>query len=1738
MKLRGKILSFLLTLSLIVSVFPSFVVANAAGWSQPGGGGSSAYTPGQFTYVYLNSEIVMRISASCVTDTLSDDQLYCESVRYGNGFTTVHEYPLFIRATHKSDGNNPAAYTYVPTAEYTNDATEICKRIDNLEKNINNSDRRGWRTGHNQEFWNKGVITYRANKLAEAGDVNFVDSVYLEDAVLKVKNLYDKGVISATELRDFWYFYTRMAAVARYSKDGESAGNTSFTTGMSDELNWHFIGVDPNNTARNNGKVNSNAVLRDGSGKRAAMMQSGYLIALYAVYGNAPFREITSSNFSKLEGDDKHHLFANGYTSFEFDRCWTDKLQNFENPYLLVSTHTWAELHSFYGNDARNPYQETWHHTNARGIGWDVIPKLANTLKPAYTYGKRDQNGEVINAEMNKWTVVPRCNGVSDGWAYYEITTGGGGILEPPALPDAENAQLEVTYNAYLSNGSSDTDYTKESNNFGDNGHVMTDTVFLSDVMSKDEIIKSIDSRAFDFDNDEDYLDTKVESSIHLSTPFADTTYDLKKLEYRIVDAAGSIRDSDSKEIIYASGTGSVSDGTISVSGKNFKKVFGDVSGRYYVIQKHEVKNTSLDTGSYKDNTGTHDYYVYKSSDDGKSITTTNKKLTEAKDNNDLDSGNNTRDKISEWGSTAYPASTYCLKIEDGYFPITMEDGTYYLWFNQYINNKLVQVRADYVSTYTKDDVRKNTNDTLKSVKMEEYLVDKNYSTDAMLGSDKSKLYSMIDNYATNEWGNTYNRANCYRPETSTTNEVVQITDSSHAVGELYAYFDVKEDGKQERHVGTRDRKGYSYSLGSLFNSEAEFYQNLNAYRYSSEGAEFDSNYNSWSGDWLYNRKNNSIFSNDFLSNTKSKVFFRTVILKTVPILATDNSGNGVTYLNSDLPVIVTSYDNNLGINTSINKSNLYYTNFNEYKNRREWIIPVVTNFNKVTHFATKYLRRSGTDIASMRDYYKSSTEYPANVTTYDPNKGNRYYYAFSNKLVPAYGAEADLHADIGIAEINKDGKGIDLATGYRLSDSESEVTAGTLASYKYNWTRIGRKYMQAAFTKLLANYNKYLYAQRGKIDTSLTPVVSNWYYTSATVSSKCNDYTMNSGSINPDTYVGYTDEKKSVSIDNGFIRFGKTISPLGNRRILYNNQGVPTALQVNTISARINVSDFKDTSLANIDEINLIAPSIQSSYDVPINYTIKSHKTNNISKKAVGSSLTRTPDNKEISLSYHYGTTETIADMIKYGGTTWAKDKVIIGVYPEVKMWAEGDKSDGQGPGGVTSYDPVVTVGAKQRYIPAMTYTTVKFGDLSTNVNVIGTAVAYDTRAKALAQKLGTVDTQVLYSGSGITGTTTTTMNNDSTIQSYVLDFKGSGTINKVNVKEAWGNKGYSSSKAATRAMEVLLGNFNVSQVNKLGIYNGGSSSDKYKEFEIDTNVNNQTLSIDSSTLSRDVIGYNITMQGGRVTVVNVIAFSAVNSTAYDIGTFKVDGTTVTYSSHRDASSISISNDSVALNAAKTYANGLTSTTGRNIAANKIKQLLLNMKLIGDDNIVSKAFEWGTGVELPYETVNGVKNYKITSTAPAVLATYAGNKYQGSDGLMHDFTVTANHKSYSEDCSVLQIRSYSAKVKTSSAKGTFTEQIPINLGPATPADKNSYFTNGYKGFINVKAQIVAAKDITFADNTTLVKDKELFGSEYKHKLKNGSEIFITSGASKDDLDSAIPDFIIGDVPISEALTG
>lgn len=135
---------------------------------------------------------------------------------------------------------------------------------------------------------------------------------------------------------------------------------------------------------------------------------------------------------------------------------------------------------------------------------------------------------------------------------------------------------------------------------------------------------------------------------------------------------------------------------------------------------------------------------------------------------------------------------------------------------------------------------------------------------------------------------------------------------------------------------------------------------------------------------------------------------------------------------------------------------------------------------------------------------------------------------------------------------------------------------------------------------------------------------------------------------------------------------------------------------------------------------------------------------------------------------------------------------------------------------------------------------------------------------------------------------------------------------------------------------------------------------------------------------------------------------------------------------------------------------------------AHEIGVALKEMKLIGDNNILSQVFAKGAGEKI---TDSGLKTW---------LTNNGGKKY-------------LNKGWYYEDTSVLVVKKF--KTDFSLSDTTISDKLPMNLGPQTPADRNQFFSNGYTATADLTTvfniNIVGAK-LTGKSSTDRVKEKKV----------------------------------------------
>lgn len=1607
--IKRRALSIVLTLAMVLtSVCSLSIVTNAAGGGSNGIGGN----PGMGSIAWQitgNVDFILSIKASSITDDTSTSNMALQKVRYGNGVDdAMDDYPLYMVMNCKSM-SYPSHNTSFNTSDYNDndDKGTASKLYGQLKTEYNTfKNTASYRSSHSNVFTGYNSDVYDGiHGIRNLGSNN--KTVYLEDIIKKVMDAYTGGKISYYDMHNFWYFYTRFAAAS--NQDWGKNKNTAGTRiGAIAQMNYLFIKGDY-------------AVQK--SADRMKWMQSGYLVALYMAYGDgagSPYAMVrgSSATFQKSTKGLDNTLWSNEtnnkFKSFTVEKLMTEFLSTDganNNSMLykstLLSLTGYSRLIKLNGCGNSNNYMREYEM-----FGYGNGPFGTASDGPSLFWGLNMDAGEIVRhfypARASGTECTVNGKSVYTGWAYYEVVDGSSELDNTPpfepSYPNIKNIGTSIQYNAYLA-GSDNTNYTIErgelrnvdkKDSFANNGHVMSDIVYVSDPVGIEDIYKVGD---YEIKSLKNYLSNSVNSSIKLSAPVAETQYILKELSYRITDAGGST------ELIGKTG---VTTGTsTSVKGEYINKAYNDGLAKVSQRKHDKISNKGIQAGKCKlENGSIYYYYIYKrgtdggsleqyKTSDGKLYTTGGYKNADGSIHSGLpdyfsNKAYNKDDLVEK--SSAY----WYIKFPSGqYIPAVYENGNWYLCPVVTVNNILVQFRADYVADFTEGTT--NYSNTYKSANMPEYLLAQNNETSDFT---KKTLYTMIDDYSTAQWGSIRQRGYFYQNNTTIGNTEINSADK------------------------------YQYSRGSLMREQSPYATG-------------------YIGDYgtghLWNQNDLTLEKTDSYKGGVAKVQYIEVISHNIMnFINSTNSGSKFT--NSNLPLRVVRFTNDFNtngtnkntlVNGSLNNTgNVYFTDAKDRK----------TIIQKITGIKSSYTTDELTAV-SVPTFYSEGLVRGRSETSVNIANNIRYQQE-NNRSIIITNSEHD--------------------TGYK------------------EWY----------FTKVLSTYKSWVYTKKSAISASSTPYIASWVYAASALDNTVEAGVTKLGLKSKYGMSASTKGKSITAVNNvksGFYRFGSTevkvtgtdangnsVTRINQRRVL-NNNGRPAGTIDVIGTAGVNASLYQGW-IFNSTNVTLPSAYTQSSYDVPLIYNTKVHDTNSISKQV--KTQTYSKSGNSVSLSWQHGTNGTTNTM----GT-------FLTVYPEVRMWAENNKTSS--PSDTTTYTSVTTVGAKPRYIPAMTYTTAKFNDLKADVSVIGTAVAYDTRAKKLALALGTDNTQVLYSGTAINGTTSA--NAGGTVQTYVFDFRAGGktadgkpTINGQPVKDSWGNGGYKAVDVASAAMNKMLSNFEVSQSSSLAIYNGKNSNDGYQKIDIGSSVFNGALT--AGTASLDPIIYNVYLSGGKVSKVIVKARDGFTICTYE----KIkNGATVdsltwgggTMEATRDAISTTNLTDNE-----KTIVKTFISS-GVNEVKSRVNTVLSNMKM---SDIANNVFEHDTGVTLPTALKNS----------------------------------TGGTKSYNEDCSVLQIRSYTASIVAATSKATFAEQIPINLGPQTPADKNKYFSNGYKGFVNTKAEIKVKNTISGVFNAGAV----ITSAESKHKKKGLTDTVIVNNYST--ANECIPDFIIGDVPISEALNG
>lgn len=338
---------------------------------------------------------------------------------------------------------------------------------------------------------------------------------------------------------------------------------------------------------------------------------------------------------------------------------------------------------------------------------------------------------------------------------------------------------------------------------------------------------------------------------------------------------------------------------------------------------------------------------------------------------------------------------------------------------------------------------------------------------------------------------------------------------------------------------------------------------------------------------------------------------------------------------------------------------------------------------------------------------------------------------------------------------------------------------------------------------------------------------------------------------------------------------------------------------------------------------------------------------------------------------------------------------------------------------------------GTEMRKVPATTYYTVSIKSANNGTPVAtALALASDSRALTLSKKLtGNTKTPVAYSGTGV---------QVSASGSTTLEFKAYSLINADSGKDYqkdWGNTAESGNILSKLLADNKLG-FKTETITQNGkTYSGIAYSSAYtaklgeKTWDMKSNTGGYALSTGNSTS----VTMPIKVAGGQVVSITIPK---------------------EYTGASKATTIRVSDSD--LN--KAITNGtLPSTTFILNTAKHVKtelyDALIKMGITGktDTDILYNAFAHNEGAEVTSDA-NGKK----------------------ADGLL----LGGGKNWYNEYCNCLAIRvetvSYSLNNKP------VIDKIPIEAGPAQPADKSKYFTNGYGFSITALKIKIGNKTLTF----------------------------------------------------------
>lgn len=339
---------------------------------------------------------------------------------------------------------------------------------------------------------------------------------------------------------------------------------------------------------------------------------------------------------------------------------------------------------------------------------------------------------------------------------------------------------------------------------------------------------------------------------------------------------------------------------------------------------------------------------------------------------------------------------------------------------------------------------------------------------------------------------------------------------------------------------------------------------------------------------------------------------------------------------------------------------------------------------------------------------------------------------------------------------------------------------------------------------------------------------------------------------------------------------------------------------------------------------------------------------------------------------------------------------------------------------------------GTEMRKVPATTYYTVSIKSANNGTPVAtALALASDSRALTLSKRLtGNTKTPVAYSGTGV---------QVSASGSTTLEFKAYSLINADSGKDYqkdWGNTAESGNILSKLLADNKLG-FKTETLTQNGkTYSGIAYSSAYtaklgeKTWDMKSNTGGYALSTGNSTS----VTMPIKVAGGQVVSITIPKEYTGASVAT---TIRVSGSDLN----------------------KAITNGtLPSTT---FILNTVK----NVKTELYDALIKMGITGKTGTDILYNAFAHNEGAEVVSDAN-------GKK---ADGLL----LGGGKNWYNEYCNCLAIRvetvSYSLNNKP------VIDKIPIEAGPAQPADKSKYFTNGYGFSITALKIKIGNKTLTYS---------------------------------------------------------